>query len=180
MRLFLILAIALFPAVLVADTLKIDPAHSTIAFKVRHVLGNARGQFTKFSGTIEVDRQNPGQSSVSVKIVAASIDTGIAKRDDHLRGELFNVEKFPEITFKSSRVKQTGATSGEIVGDLMMHGVTRQVTLNVQMLSSDAKRWRVTTAPLRRSEFGLVFSKSAETVSMISDEVAVEIEIEAK
>jgi polyisoprenoid-binding protein YceI len=147
---------------------------------VRHMLGNARGKFTKFSGTIEVDRQNPGQSSVTVKIVAGSIDTGITKRDEHLRGELFNVEKYPEITFKSHRVKQTGATSGEIVGDLTMHGVTREITLNVQMLSSDARRWKVTTAPIQRSQFGLVFSKSAETVSMISDDVAVDIEIEAR
>jgi polyisoprenoid-binding protein YceI len=144
------------------------------------MLGNARGKFAKFSGTIEVDRQNPGQSSVTAKIVAASIDTGIAKRDEHLRGELFNVEKYPEITFKSRSVKQTGATSGEIVGELTMHGVSREITLNVQMLSGDAKRWKVTTAPIHRSQFGLLFSKSAELVSGIADEVAVEIEIEAK
>jgi polyisoprenoid-binding protein YceI len=180
LRLFLVFAIAICPAAFAGETFKIDPAHSTIAFKVRHLLGSARGKFTKFSGAIEVDRQNPGRSSVTVKIVAASIDTGIAKRDEHLRGELFNVEKYPEITFQSRRVKQTGATSGEIAGDLVMHGVTREITLNVQMLSSDARRWKVTTAPIHRSEFGLVFSKSAETVSMISDEVAVEIEIEAK
>src|SRR5215212_10042318 len=180
LRLYLVLAIAICPAAFAAETLKIDPAHSTIAFKVRHLLGSARGKFTKFSGTIEVDRQNPGRSSVTVKIVAASIDTGIAKRDEHLRGELFNVEKYPEITFQSRRVKQTGATSGEIAGDLIMRGVKREITLNVQMLSGDATRWKVTTAPIRRSQFGLVFGKSAETVSMISDEVAVEIEIEAK
>ena len=178
--LIVILAMACCPAVPAAETFKIDPAHSTIAFKVRHMLGSARGTFTRFSGTIEVDRQNPEQSSVTVRIAAASIDTGIAKRDEHLRGELFNVEKYPEITFQSRRVKQTGATSGDIVGDLIMHGVTREITLNVQMLSSDARRWKVTTAPIHRSQFGLVFSKSAETVSMISDEVAVEIEIEAK
>jgi polyisoprenoid-binding protein YceI len=178
--LIVLLAMACCRAVPAAETFKIDPAHSTIAFTVRHMLGNARGTFTKFGGTIEVDRQNPAQSSVTVRIAAASIDTGIAKRDDHLRGELFNVEKYPDITFQSRRVKQTGATSGEIVGDLSMHGVRREITLNVQMLSSDATRWKVTTAPIRRSEFGLVFSKSAETVSMISDEVAVEIEIEAK
>jgi polyisoprenoid-binding protein YceI len=180
LRLFLVLAIALCPAAFANETFKIDPGHSTIAFKVRHLLGSARGKFGKFSGTIEVNRQNPGQSSVSVKIAAGSIDTGIAKRDEHLRGELFNVEKYPEITFQSRRVKQTGATSGEIVGDLTMHGVTREITLNVQMLSTDARRWTVTTAPIHRSQFGLVFSKSAETVSMISDEVAVEIEIEAR
>jgi len=162
------------------ETFKIDPARSRIAFNVRHMLGTAKGNFSKFSGTIVVDRDHPEQSSVTVTIAAASIDTGIAKRDEHLRGELFNVAKYPEITFKSRRVKQTGANAGEITGDLTMHGVTRAITLNVQLLSSaEASRWRVTTAPLKRSEFGLVFSKSAETVSMIADDVAIDIEIQA-
>jgi polyisoprenoid-binding protein YceI len=159
------------------DSFKIDPSRSAIAFKVRHMLGTANGRFAKFKGTLVVDRDHPEQSSVSVTIDAASIDTGIGKRDEHLRSELFDVAKYPEITFKSRRVEQTGANTGEITGDLTMHGVTRSVVLNVQLSGS---RWRVTTAPLKRSQFGLVFSKSAETVSMIADEVAVEIEIEAK
>jgi polyisoprenoid-binding protein YceI len=141
------------------------------------MLGSARGKFAKFSGTIVVDRDHPEQSSVNVSIDAASIDTGIAKRDDHLRGELFDVTKYPQITFRSRKVKQTGTSSGEITGDLTMHGVTRSITLSVELVSG---RWRVKTPPLRRSQFGLVFSKSAETVSMISDEVAIEIEVEAK
>jgi polyisoprenoid-binding protein YceI len=74
-------------------------------------------------------------------------------------------------------VKQTGANTGEITGDFTMHGFTRPMTLNVQLVPTS--RWRVTTAPLKRSQFGLVFSNSAETVSMIADEVAVDIEIEA-
>jgi len=176
----IILMVACSPAARAGETFRIDPAQSTIAFKVRHMLGNARGRFTKFSGTIEVDRDRPQQSSVTVKIAAASIDTGIGKRDEHLRRELFNVATYPEITFKNRRVKQTSATSGEIVGDLTMRGVTREITLTVQMPSTDARRWKVTTPPIRRSQFGLVFSKSTETVSMISDEVAVEIEIAAK
>jgi polyisoprenoid-binding protein YceI len=163
------------------ETFKIDPSRSTIAFKVRHMLGTAKGRFSKFSGTIVVDRDHPEQSSVSVTIDAASIDTSIAKRDEHLREELFNVGKYREITFKSRRVKQTGANTGEITGDLTMRGVTRAITLSVQLVQvGGGNRWRVTTAPLKRSQFGLVFSKSAETVSMISDEVAVEIEIEAR
>ena len=167
------------------DTFKIDSAHSTIAFKVRHMLGTAKGHFSKFKGTIEVDREHPEQSAVTVTIDAASVDTRIAKRDDHLRAELFNVARYPEITFKSRRVKQTGPNTGEIAGDLTMRGVTRPITLNVQLLSSpDAKdgaiRWRVNTAPLKRSQFGLVFSKGTETVSMIGDDVAVDIEIEAR
>jgi polyisoprenoid-binding protein YceI len=164
-----------------AETFKIEPSRSTIAFKVRHMLGTAKGNFSKFSGAVVMDREHPEQSSVSVTIAAASIDTGIAKRDEHLRDELFDVAKYPDITFKSRRVKQTGANAGEIAGDLTMHGVTREIRLNVELLSSATPpRWRATTAPLKRSEFGLLFSKSAETVSMIADEVAVEIEIELK
>jgi polyisoprenoid-binding protein YceI len=170
-----------------AETFKINSSHSTIAFKVRHMLGTAKGHFAKFKGTIEADREHPEQSAVTVMIDAASIDTGIAKRDDHLRGELFDVARYPEITFKSRRVKQTGANSGEISGDLTMHGVTRAITLQVQLLSdpdalgkNPTTRWRATTAPLKRSQFGLVFSKSAETVSMIADDVAIDIEIEAQ
>ena len=173
----LLIVIALSATLQAADTFRIDPAKSTIAFKVRHMLGNARGRFAKFSGTIVVDREHPEQSSVTVSIEAGSIDTGIAKRDDHLRGELFDVAKYPAITFRSRKVKQTGPSSGEVVGDLTMHGVTQPVTLNVELVSG---RWRVKTPPLRRSQFGLVFSKSAETVSMISDEVAIEIAIESK
>jgi polyisoprenoid-binding protein YceI len=169
------------------ETFKIDSAHSTIAFKVRHMLGTAKGHFSKFKGTIEVDPEHPEQSAVTITIDAASIDTGIAKRDDHLRGELFDVARYPEITFKSRRVKQTGANKGEIIGDLTMHGVMRAITLQVQLLSdpealtkNPASRWRATTAPVKRSQFGLVFSKSAETVSMIADEVAIDIEVEAQ
>ena len=169
------------------EIFKIDPSHSTIAFKVRHLFGTAKGRFTKFNGTIDVDRERPEKSSVTVSIQTASIDTANAKRDEHLRSDdFFNVQEFPEITFKSRRVKQTGPTAGEIAGDLTMHGVTREITLRVEFLGtpeSAAKnqttRWRVTTAPLKRSEFGLSWSKSVEAVSMIGDEVAVTIEIEA-
>ena len=167
------------------ETFKIDLAHSTIAFKVRHMLGSAKGKFTKFSGTIEVDREHPEKSSVVATIQAASIDTAIAKRDEHLRtADFFNVQRYSEITFKSGRVKQTGPTSGEISGDFTMHGVTRSITLNVQLLGdpeSAAKnpttRWRVTTAPLKRSDFGI--GKGATGAGMIGDDVTVSIEIEA-
>ena len=178
--LVLLLAIAVLAETHARETIKMDPARSKIAFSVRHLLGTARGNFSKFNGTIVVDREHPERSAVTVHIEAASIDTGISKRDDHLREALFNVAQYPEITFKSRRVTHTGANSAEIVGDLTMHGVTREITLNVQLLSSDGSRWRVTTAPLRRSQFGLLFSKSAEMVSGIADEVAVDIEIGAQ
>ena len=177
--LFLLIAVAVMAQTYGRQTFKIDRAHSTIAFKVRHLLGTATGNFSKFSGAIVVDREHPEKSSVTVRIDASSIDTGIAKRDEHLREGLFNVARYPEITFKSRRVTHTGTNSADIVGDLTMHGVTREITLNVQLLSNDGSRWRVTTAPLRRSQFGLMFSKSAEMVSGIADEVAVDIQIAA-
>src|SRR2546423_3358226 len=177
--LFLLIAVAVLAEPHGRETFKIDRPNSTIAFKVRHLLGTAKGNFSKFNGSIVVDREHPEKSSVNVRIDVASIDTGIAKRDEHLREELFNVARYPEITFKSRRVTHTGTNSADIVGDLTMHGVTREITLNVQLLSNDGSRWRVTTAPLRRSQFGLMFSKSAEMVSGIADEVAVNIEIGA-
>jgi polyisoprenoid-binding protein YceI len=169
------------------EVFKIDPSRSMIAFKVRHLLGTAKGRFMKFSGTIEVDRARPEASSVTVAIQTASIDTGIAKRDEHLRGEdFFDVQKFPEISFKSRQVKKTGTNMGEITGDLTMHGVTHAITLHVQLVESpdsatksETTRWRATTSPIKRSEFGLVWSKSVEAVSMIGDDVNVEIEIAA-
>ena len=135
-----------------------------------------------------MDREHPEQSSVTATIQTASLDTAIAKRDEHLRSdEFFNVAKFPQMTFKSHRVKQTGSNAGEITGDLTMHGVTRPITLRIQLaggveslMKNPTSRWHVTTAPIKRSEFGLVFSKRAEAMSMIADEVSVEIEIEAQ
>lgn len=168
-----------------SETFKFDQTRSTIAFKVRHLLGTAKGKFAKFSGTIEVDREHPEKSSVSATIQAASIDTANAKRDEHLRtADFFSVRQYPEITFKSRRVKQTGPNAGEIAGDLTMHGVTRPITLNVQLLGdpksaaeTSTTRWRVITAPLQHSGFGI--GKGAGGEWMIGNDVAVEIEIEA-
>lgn len=166
---------------------RIDPAHSTIAFKVRHLLGNAKGKFSKFNGTIDLDLQQLEKSSVTLVIQVASIDTGIEKRDQHLRSEeFFNVQENPEITFKSRQVKRTGANVGEITGDLTMHGVTHPVTVHVELLGTleslgknQTTRWRISTAPIKRSQFGLTWSKSVEAISMISDDVMVDIQIEA-
>jgi len=132
------------------EIFKFDSAHSTIAFKVQHMLGTAKGTFTKFSGTIEVDREHPEKSSVVATIQAASINTAIAKRDEHLRSaDFFNVQQYPEITFKSRRVKRTGANTGEIAGDFSMHGVTCAITLNVQGLLP-VVRPRAGASPRRR------------------------------
>ena len=113
------------------------------------------------------------------------IDTRIKKRDDHLRSaEFFNVEKFPQIIFKSRSVKRTGPQSGDIFGNLTMHGVTKPIPLHVKLLTpiSDTSRtrWSVTTEPIVRREFNLMFSSAVEAVSGISQTVTINIEIEAR
>jgi polyisoprenoid-binding protein YceI len=164
---------------------KFDRSRSTIGFTVHQFLGTTHGKFEKFDGRIEIDREHPEKSSVVARIDIRSIDTGIVKRDNHLRSaEFFNVTKFPEMTFKSGRVKQTGQQSGDIFGDLTMHGVTKPITLHVKLMSlisNDIKQthWAVTTEPLKRRDFNLMFNQSAEAISGIGQTVAVNIEVEA-
>jgi len=181
---FVLLA-GLSSGALANETYKFDQSRSTIGFAVHQFLGTSHGKFAKFDGKIDIDREHPEKSSVVAKIDVRSIDTGIVKRDNHLRSaEFFNVAKFPEIIFKSSRVRETGQQSGDIFGDLTMHGVTKPITLHVKLVSSlsnDTKetRWAVTTEPLKRRDFNLMFSQSAESISGIGQTVAVNIEIEA-
>jgi len=167
------------------ESYRFDPSGSTIGFSVHQFLGTTLGKFTSFSGRIEVNREHPENSSVTAQIDVRSIDTQIKKRDDHLRSvEFFNVEKFPRMTFKSRSVKRTGSQSGDILGDLTMHGVTKPITLHVKLLTpineTGRTRWSVTTDPITRRDFNLMFTPGAESVSGISQTVAINIEIEAK
>jgi polyisoprenoid-binding protein YceI len=170
-----------------ADVYKIDPVHSAIGFKVRHFFSHVSGSFGKFEGTINVDPDHPEKSSVTVTIEATSVDTKNEKRDEDLRSEhFFDVAKYPTITFKSKSVKQTGADSGDIVGDLTMHGVTRGITLHVKFLGKGTgmggkqiSGWQVTTDPIKRSEYGLTWSKAIEGTSVVGEEVSISIDVEA-
>ena len=165
------------------ETYKFDQARSKIGFSVHQFLGTTNGKFTKFDGKIDIDRDHPANSSVTARIDVRSIDTGIVKRDNHLRSpEFFAVEKYPDISFKSRSVKQTGPQAGDILGDLTMHGVTKPITLHVKLLTSPNEartRWSVATDPLKRREFNLMFAQAAESMSGISQTVAINIEIEA-
>jgi polyisoprenoid-binding protein YceI len=166
------------------ETYKFDQSHSTIGFSVHQFLGTTHGKFAKFDGKIDIDRDHPENSSVTARIVVRSIDTGIVKRDNHLRSpEFFAVEKYPDIMFKSRSVKQTGPQEGDILGDLTMHGVTKPITLHVKLLTSPDQtkqtRWSVTTDPLKRREFNLMFAQATESMSGISQTIAINIEIEA-
>jgi len=176
--------IALSSAAFATESYKFDQAHSTIGFSVHQFLGTTHGKFTKFDGKIDIDREHTENSLVTARIDVRSIDSGIVKRDNHLRSpEFFAVEKYPEITFKSRSVKQTGPQAGDILGDLTMHGVTKPITLHVKLLTSPNEtkqtRWSVTTDPLKRRDFNLMFAQAAESVSGISQTVSINIEIEA-
>src|SRR6266487_1607908 len=175
----------LSPAVSANETYRFDPSGSTIGFSVHQFLGTTHGKFIKFNGKIDVNREHPENSSVMAQIDVRSIDTRIKKRDDHLRSaEFFNVDKYPQITFKSRSVKQTGPQSGDILGDLTIHGVTKPITLHVKLLTplndTSRTRWGITVDPITRRDFNLMFLPATETGSGISETVAINIEIEAK
>src|ERR1044072_9351465 len=147
-----VLIAGLSPAVLANEAYRFDSSGSTIGFSVHQFLGTTHGKFTKFNGKIDLDRQRPQSSSVAAQINVQSIDTRIKRRDDHLRSaEFFDVQRFPQITFKSRAVKQTGPQSGDILGDLTIHGVTKPITLHVKLLTplseTSQTRWAVITEP---------------------------------
>ncbi len=164
----------------------IDPVHSTIGFKVKHLFSYVTGRFDGVSGTIEVDPAMPESASVEVTIPTKSINTANEKRDTHLRSaDFFDVEKFPELTFKSKKVTRTGEKTADVLGDLTMHGVTKEVTLKATFLGKGKGMggqmqtgWEAKTT-LKRSDFGLTWSKMIEGVQVVGDEIEIELLIEA-
>lgn len=169
-----------------AETFKIDPAHSTVGFKVRHLFSKVTGRFLDVSGMIYFDSENPEKSSVDATIQVKSINTANAKRDTHLRSaDFFDASKFEMITFKSTKATKTGTDTGEIVGDLTIHGITKPVTLHVKFLGKgkgmqgqSQTGWEATTS-IKRSEFGLTWTKAIEGVAVVGDDVDIELQIEA-
>jgi polyisoprenoid-binding protein YceI len=169
-----------------ADTYVFDKLHSTIGFEIRHLFSKVPGKFTDFSGQIQLDEANPEQSSVEVTIETASVDTGVKMRDDDLRSpKFFDVKKFPEITFKSTAVKKTGENTADVTGNLIMHGVTKEVVLKVELLgkgagpkNSTVSGWDASTA-LKRSDYGLTWNQIIEGTQMVGDDVQIELHVEA-
>lgn len=169
-----------------ADTYTVDKNHSEAAFQVRHILTKVRGTFRDFSGTINVDKAKPENSSVEFRIKAASIDTGVQKRDDHLRSpDFFDAATYPEITFKSTKVVPKGSDLFDVTGDFTMHGVTKQITLPVKFLGEQkfmkgAKAGFETGLTLNRKDYGLLWNKALESGGvMVGEEVEISINIEA-
>lgn len=169
---------------------RIDPGHSTIGFSVRHMMfTTVRGRFGGFRGTIRFDGARPRDMAVEAEIDAATIDTGITKRDEHLRSDdFFDVVAYPVIVFRSTRVLPATPDHQRrwtVVGDLTMHGVTRDVELAAEQVGArDRHDMEVVaftvTARINRKDFGMVFNLPIEGGGLVvGDEVRIAMTIQA-
>ena len=176
------LALAALPA-LAQDTYKIDPVHSEVSFKVRHLLAKVSGRFTKFSGTIKVDPADISKSSVEVTIDAASITTDNEARDKHLKSaDFFDVAKHPTILFKSTAVKEVAKGKLEITGDFTLRGTTKHLSFPISNAGTQSgmKPGSVVAGfidgalTINRRDYGVNYGPG-----IVGDEVAITLNIEA-
>ena len=168
-------------------TFSIDKAHSDVTFLVRHLITRVSGRFTDYSGTIEFDRDNPSQSKVAFTIQAASIDTAEPKRDEHLRSDdFFSAEKFPTLSFRSTKISPRGGDLYDVEGDLTIRDVTRRIVLPVTHLGTAKDPWGneklafEAETKINRKDFGLNWNAALETGGfLVGDEVKISIQVQA-
>lgn len=167
--------------------LEADPNHSTVGFSVKHMVATTvRGQFTKFSSTVTLNKEDLAKSSVELKVDPSSINTNNEKRDTHLKSpDFFDVQACPEMSFRSRKIDKPG-DKYKVTGDLTMRCVTRPITLEASFADQPIKSPSGTnvypasaTAKLKRSEWGLTWNKLLETGgAVVSDEVTLELDFE--
>ncbi len=169
------------------QTWNLDPSHSAITFTVRHmVVSKVRGSFNRWQGTLQYDPSRPEDSKVSVQIETASISTNEGKRDDHLRSaDFFDAEKHPQITFQSKKVLAGGKERLKVIGDLTIHGITREVELETEFLGVGKDPWgaeRVgfsATTTLNRKDFGLNWNQALEAGGvLVGEKVELALEVQ--
>ncbi len=176
------------PLSALASTWSLDPDHSAAQFKVKHLMiSNVRGNFEKISATLHLDDRDITRSRVDVSIDVASINTGVNKRDDHLRSpDFFDVAKFPAMTFVSTRVEKAGPGKLTVTGNLTIKGVTRPVVLRVDGLTPEVRdpwghirRGASATTTINRRDFGITWNKSMDNGGVVvGEEVAIQLEVE--
>lgn len=166
----------------------IDNTHTSANFVVKHMMfTNVRGAFKEIEGTIEFDPANPTAASVEAKISTASVDTGVADRDNHLRSaDFFDAANYPYITFTSKSVKAANATNASVVGDLTIRGVTKEVTLEVEFSGAGKNPWGMQVAgfagktTINREDFGLTWNQVLEAGGvLVGKDIKIEIEAQA-
>jgi len=176
------------PTMASASTWTIDPDHSSVGFKVRHLMvSNVRGNFEKYSGLVDLDDKDITKSKVDVTIDPNSINTNVQKRDEHLRSaDFFDVARYPSMTFVSKKWSHGAKGALKVTGDLTIHGVTREVVLDVAPFSKESKDpWGNTrtgtsaSTKINRKDFGLTWNKSMEAGGvLVGDEVDISIDVE--
>lgn len=169
---------------------QLDPTHSQVEFSVKHMMfTTVRGRFADVEGTIEIDEHAPEASSVSVDIAAASIDTRVEDRDNHLRsGDFLDVENHPQISFRSKKLEGGPADPGSefrVVGDLTIRGVTREVTLDARFEGTGTDPWGGTragfsaSAKIDRRDFELTWNQALETGGvLVGHDVKIELQVQ--
>ena len=170
-----------------AATYEIDPAHSQVSFRIRHLVGKVQGKFTDFSGTVDYDDKKPDALATSVVIKIASVDTSSAKRDEHLKTpDFFNAAAFPEMTFKSTKAVVSTPGKVSLTGDLTLHGVTKPVTLDVEINGVIKDPWGNqrsgfhAAGTLNRKDFGMAYNMPMDSGGlMLGDDVEISIDVEA-
>ena len=186
-----VLRLAALPVILLlaggadAETYTIDATHSAVDFSIRHMVGRTKGRFSDFAGTVMYDAAKPGQTKVSGTIQDASINTDNEKRDGHLRTEdFFFADKHPTITFESTKVEKKSDTLLHVTGTLTMRGVSKTITLPVEILgtainpkSQKKQIGLATEIVLQRSEFGV--DHWSDAAGVVGDEVKIEVLIAA-
>jgi polyisoprenoid-binding protein YceI len=175
------------PAFAGPDTYTVDKQHTEAGFQVRHLLTKVRGTFRDVSGSITWDKANPTRSVVEFRLKTASIDTGVAQRDNHLRSQdFFWADKYPEITFASTKVVAKAKEQFDVTGNLTIRGITKQITLPVTYLGEEKDLFGNTKAAfetgitINRQDFGLVWNKALETGGvLVGDDVQIAVNLEA-
>lgn len=185
---FAALALVLSPSVAHAATYDVDPTHSMVGFSVSHMgFSSVRGFFGTVSGTVEIDPANPSTAKVEGTVGVESVNTMNQDRDDHLRNpDFFDVASFPEMTFRSTAVRNVTKDGFDLVGDFTLHGVTKPVVFHVARLSPEATDpWGNTkvatsaTATIARKDFGMTWNKQLDQGGwLVGDEVQVTLDLE--
>lgn len=168
-------------------TWTIDPTHSNVEFSVRHLMiATVKGRFADVRGTVVQDEANPAASSADITVQVASIDTREPQRDAHLRSaDFFDAEQHPTLTFRSTALRNRTPAGFTLVGDLTIHGVTREVALDVTSEGRGRDPWGgeragfSATTKIKRSDFGLTWNQLLETGGLaVSDEVKISLDVE--
>ncbi len=171
-----------------ATSYKVDPEHTSVTFTVRHLFTRVQGRFDRFEGTIVFDPKNPEKTKVSGSIYVVSVNTNVAERDNDLRSEnFFYAEKYPKITFKSTKISAINPKSrtAKVHGDLTIRGVTRPVVIDAAYLGAGKDPWGNVRAgfsaslTINRKDFGLTWNEVLETGGvLVGDEVTIRLEVE--